>query len=131
MKTALIAIEGCVSRRVLKNTLARQGWQVDALNSVEGALAFIDRSPPDVVLVDWEIGAGSGLALLRAIKNQPSWQAVPVVMMHGSVTREHLDEALKLGANDFLPVSFTRAEALRTMERWVLDQSDHALRFDP
>jgi PleD family two-component response regulator len=65
MKTALIAIEEGQTRRVLQNTLARQGWQVDAVDRVEGVLAFIDHSPPDVVLIEWEIGAGSGLALLR------------------------------------------------------------------
>jgi DNA-binding response OmpR family regulator len=74
MKSALIVIEDPAIRLILLRVLGRHGWWVDAVDNLEWALAFLDGPPRDVVLVDWDIGRGSGLALLWALKMHPAWK---------------------------------------------------------
>lgn len=124
MKSVLIIEHDPALKRSLLRLLGRYGWWVDAVESLEEALVFLDRTPPDVVLIDWQIAGGSGLALLLPIKERPDWCAVPVVMLHHGVAVDEIEEALAMGANDFLPVPFTADGVRRTLDRWVIERSD-------
>ena len=122
MKSALLAISDSATKLRLLRILGRHGWWVDTAPNVEGALAFLDEGLRDVALIDWDIGDGSGLALLRAVKTHPFWGSVPVIMLHDRVELREVERAFALGANEFLPKPFTDAGALRIFERWVIDR---------
>ena len=71
MKSALIVIGDPAVRSRLLRLFGRHGWWVDAVASVERALAFLDQAPRDVALIDWEIESGSGgsrLSLLNRFR---------------------------------------------------------------
>jgi CheY-like chemotaxis protein len=79
--------------------------------SGEEALAFLQRHPLEVVLIlsDINMPGMSGLELLRRVKQELIPPPPPLVMMltaYGD-TETH-DQAMQLGANDFLtkPVDF-------------------------
>jgi CheY-like chemotaxis protein len=79
--------------------------------SGEEALAFLQRHPSEVVLIlsDINMPGMSGLELLRRVKQELIPPPPPLVMMltaYGD-TETH-DQAMQLGANDFLtkPVDF-------------------------
>ena len=121
MKTALLVLENPVVRLQMLHLLGRHGWWVDAANRVEWALALLDQEPADVVLIDWQVGAGSGLAVLHAIKTNARWRCVPVVLAHPGLSPGERDRVFALGVNDFLSEPFTAEAALRRLDRWVLD----------
>jgi CheY-like chemotaxis protein len=123
MKSALLVVPDPAVRLRLRRIFARHGWWVDAVDSVERALAFFDERPRDVALIDRSIDAGSGLALLAALKTHALWQAIPVVMLDDSPDPAGVERAFELGANDFLRAPFTDRGALLTLERWVLDRA--------
>jgi len=122
MRSALIVEKDPAVRLVLLRILGRHGWWVDAADGPESALALADRAPWDVGLIDWSADDGSGLALLGAIKLHPVWSAMPVVMMHRGATWAEVGRAFAWGANDFLPKPFTGEDALRKLDRWVIDR---------
>jgi len=129
MRSALLVEKDPAVRLALLRMLGRRGWWVDAPAGAEGALALFVQAPRDVALIDWSADDGSGLTLLAAIKMDPVWHAMPVVMMHRGATLAEVGRAFELGANDFLPKPFTGEEALRKLNRWVIDQAgspDHA-----
>ncbi len=79
--------------------------------SGEEALSFLANHPSEVILIlsDINMPGMSGLELLRHVKNDPLPPPPPLVMMltaYGD-TATH-DQAMQLGANDFLvkPVDF-------------------------
>lgn len=122
MKTALLIEDHPTIRRGLQTILGRHGWWVDAMSSVEATLVHLHHTPPQVILLDWDIAQGSGLTLLRVIKLDPEWQSIPVVMMHSGATPEQLKEAFDLGAKDFLEKPFSWEAALKKLDRWAFSQ---------
>jgi len=85
--------------------------QFDFVFSGEEALEYLDKNQSEAVLIlsDINMPGMSGLELLRHIKGKHQ-EPPPVVMMitaYGDA--ENYNEAMKLGADDFLtkPVDFT------------------------
>jgi two-component system KDP operon response regulator KdpE len=96
-------------RRLLHGTLARADYRVSEAGSARQALAEIEASPPDVVLLDLGLPDRDGLELLPLIQ-QKSKAAVLVVS-----AREATDEkvaALDLGAIDYVTKPFDTEELL-------------------
>ena len=93
------------------------------------ALEFMRRfgldesSRPNLILLDLSLPRMSGLECLAAIKQEPGWCDIPVVVLSASYNRSDMDAALKLGAADFISKPIDRyqlAEAVRVMgECWI------------
>lgn len=64
------------------------------------ALNLIVESKPDIILLDIDMPMGSGLTVLRFIREMDI--GAKVVMLTGDNSPDTVNEALKLGANDFL-----------------------------
>jgi DNA-binding response OmpR family regulator len=58
--------------------------------------------PVDLILVDVELPDGSGLDVIRRVKANPAWVAIPVVVLSNNVDPEDVTEAYVLGANCYL-----------------------------
>jgi len=96
-------------RRLLHGTLTRADYRVSEAGSARQALAEIEASPPDVVLLDLGLPDRDGPELLPLIQ-QKSKAAVLVVS-----AREATDEkvaALDLGAIDYVTKPFDTEELL-------------------
>jgi len=107
--TVLIVDDEPHIRRLLHGTLTRADYRVSEAGSARQALAEIEASPPDVVLLDLGLPDRDGLELLPLIKLK-SKAAVLVVS-----AREATDEkvaALDLGAIDYVTKPFDTEELL-------------------
>ncbi len=74
---------------------------------------------PKLVVTDLGLPDGSGLELVRQIKEDPSLRAVPVVVLSGSASPETVTEAYALGANAFLSKTPAAGDLLSAMEGLV------------
>ena len=107
--TILIVDDEPHIRRLLHGTLTRADYRVSEAGSARQALAEIEASPPDVVLLDLGLPDRDGLELLPLIQHK-SKAAVLVVS-----AREATDEkvaALDLGAIDYVTKPFDTEELL-------------------
>ncbi len=84
----------------------------EVLTSDNGAdaLAAIEASPPDLVLLDVNMPGLSGLDVCRRIKSSPATQILPVVMVTAYSEVEARVAALEAGADDFLAKPVERTE---------------------
>ena len=104
MKT-LIVDDQRSARRVLRMMLsALDGLEVSEASSVEEALASIDRSPPDLLLLDIRLSDDArdrgGLDLLRKLRANGS--NIPAIMVTSLVELEEIREAMRNGAQDYV-----------------------------
>jgi len=90
-------------RRLLRNCLSEQGFDIRLATSGEEALATLDRWPPDVLLLDLELPGLSGLDVCQTVRR---WSCLPIIAL--SVDSAELDKvhALDLGADDYLTKPF-------------------------
>jgi DNA-binding response OmpR family regulator len=86
-------------------TEAVTGWQ---------ALQSAESTPPDVLLLDWQLPDITGLDVLRALRSGGCKS--PAILMTGYGSEELAMIALRLGARDYLIKPFTTEELLQAVE---------------
>jgi DNA-binding NtrC family response regulator len=105
MRVLIIDDESLV-RWALVHMLSRHGCTVvereDASSSTQALTAGSD--PFDVILLDHKLPDGNGLDLLPSLKRLAP--ASTVVMMSAHMSRDEVDEALRLGASAFVSKPF-------------------------
>ncbi len=95
--------------------LTRRGYEcVEAATGAE-ALRLLDDSDFDLVLVDLKMPDINGLDLISSIRQRDT--LLPIVMITAYGTIQNAVEAMRLGANDFLPKPFDPEELLMVVQR--------------
>ncbi|MBS2021358.1 MAG: sigma-54-dependent Fis family transcriptional regulator, partial [Deltaproteobacteria bacterium] len=102
-------------REMLEILLAGAGHEVEVAADVASALQAFSARSHDLVLTDLMLGRGSGLDILKAIKQQ-SPQTEVIVMTAFSTTEGDL-QAMKLGAYDYVAKPFRNEELLLLMQK--------------
>jgi len=87
------------------------------------ALSWAQDNDPDLVIVDYMMPDMDGLEFIRALREMPGRDAVPVVMITANDQKQLRYRALDLGANDFLTKPVDKVEFL-ARTRNMLQVSD-------
>jgi putative two-component system response regulator len=74
-----------------------------ATSDSSAAMELIRRHRPDVVLLDVMMPGVSGLEILQAMRAEPETEHLPVLILTAATDSETKQNALDLGATDFLP----------------------------
>lgn len=102
-KQVLIVDDDRLLCRSLGFSIQKAGYKTDTANSAEDGLKVIQRSKPDLVLLDIGLPAMDGLDTLRVIRSKFS---LPVIIV--TARRRELDEiiGLEVGADDYVTKPF-------------------------
>lgn len=87
-------------RELLRNALSMKGNEVVTVPTARQALAYIFQEQFDLVILDMEIGAESGMSVLKKIRE--SNKSLPVVIYSGTITADIEKQARLAGANEVL-----------------------------
>jgi signal transduction histidine kinase/DNA-binding response OmpR family regulator len=79
----LVVDDHATNVRILTRQLQLWGMEVSGADSGASALEWLARTPqlPGVVITDMHMPAMDGVALARAIRSHPHWQAIPLVLL--------------------------------------------------
>jgi DNA-binding NtrC family response regulator len=127
----LVVEDEAAIRLALGGLLRREGYEVEQADSGDAALARLRGDAFDLVLTDLALGAGaSGMDVLRAVKQ--AWPETPVVMITAHGSEKIAVEAMKAGAEDYVPKPFDNDEIRltlrRALERTRLERENRELR---
>ncbi len=95
--------------------LTRAGFDVSQADSGARAWSLLDQYDFDLILLDLKLPDVNGLDLLRRIRERDTM--VPVVMITAYGTVQNAVEAMRMGANDFLPKPFEPDELRFVVQR--------------
>ncbi|MDC9513519.1 sigma-54 dependent transcriptional regulator [Pseudoalteromonas sp. CST5] len=115
--TILVVEDDAGLREALIDTLEMSGIACVAADSAEQAMIQLKKSEFSLVVSDVQMGAMSGLDLLRSIKlNYPD---LPVLMMTAYATIDDAVEAMRLGAIDYMAKPFAPEVLLNMVSRYL------------
>jgi two-component system KDP operon response regulator KdpE len=104
----LVVDDEAAIRRLLRTSLAPQGFQVEEAADAAGALAAIAAHPPDLVLLDLGLPDADGIEVIRKLR--AAGNRVPIVVLSSRGDERGKVEALDLGADDYVTKPFGMAE---------------------
>jgi DNA-binding NtrC family response regulator len=118
-------------RLALKGLLRREGHDVSLAEDGDMAVEKIRGEDFDLVITDLALGRGkSGMDVLRAAKEERPETGVVMITAHGS--EKIAVEAMKAGADDYVPKPFDNDElrvvVARSLERHRLERENRLLR---
>jgi DNA-binding response OmpR family regulator len=107
---------------LLAQELQEEGYQVQVVNDgVSGLLLLRGDTPPDLLLLDWNLPDFTGLEVCRRLR--ATGRMLPVLMLTGHNEIKDKVEALDAGIDDYLVKPFSIEELLarlRALQRRAL-----------
>ena len=114
-ETILVVDDTPGTLEVLQRTLTAEGYTTYAVPNATDALNLLEGTPVDLVITDLKMPKISGLDLTRHIKE--NYRDTEVMMITGYATVESAVEAVKSGAEEYVPKPFTDGELLAAVRR--------------
>src|SRR6266480_4299272 len=106
-------------RKVMKELLEREGYEVAEARDGVQALDQVDRMGPDIIVLDLNLPGLDGYGVLSHLRSRPATAAIPVIVLTAKGDEDNEVRVFELGADDFLTKPF-RARALSARLEAVL-----------
>lgn len=144
----LVVEDDTGTRALLARFLGENGFRATGVRNGAEMWETLDRLAIDLILLDVMLPGASGLELCRALRRT---SAVPIIMVTAKGAEIDRVRGLELGADDYVPKPFSRAELLARIravlrrgralapdagergrfmrfETWTLDTARHELK---
>ncbi|HEY7781179.1 MAG TPA: response regulator transcription factor [Ktedonobacterales bacterium] len=110
----LVVDDDPIGSRMLHFLLTEEGYIVDAVDGPRGALAMVEKHPPDLVLLDVNMPQTNGFELYKRLIDQE--YDIPVIFVTAKGELDERLHGLKMGADDYITKPFQPAELLARVE---------------
>lgn len=103
MKAKILVVDDTeMLRNLYKSKLLSEGFTVmTAANGAE-AIKQLATEPPDLVLLDLVMPILDGYKVLQAVKADPKFAAIPVIVFSAKGATDEIQKATSAGADGFL-----------------------------
>ena len=103
----------------LEFLLKQAGFRVRTVADGEAALAAIAQEPPNLVLLDVMIPGRDGYAVCQAIRSNPAWRDVRIIMLTAKGGEIQREKGLSLGADEYVTKPFSTRELVDRVRRML------------
>jgi DNA-binding response OmpR family regulator len=115
--TILVVDDNRDNAEILGSFLESRGYEVVHAGDGRSALARIEETSPDLVLLDVMMPGMDGWQVCRAIKRHPEHGSIRVVMVTAKGDYEDKFEGMRSGADDYVVKPVDLAELAEKVER--------------
>jgi DNA-binding response OmpR family regulator len=91
----------------LEFLMQQAGFDVATAEDGEGALAEVEQSTPDLILLDISLPGISGFDVLEQLRQDPRHARLPIIMLTAHGREVEKEKGLALGADDYVTKPFS------------------------
>jgi two-component system chemotaxis response regulator CheY len=114
----ILAVDDSVAmRQMVYLTLKSNGYDVAQARDGIEALELSRNTVVDLVLTDLHMPRMDGISLIRALRNQPAYKFVPMLVLTTESDTDQKAEGKRAGATGWLVKPFDPAQLLATIAR--------------
>jgi CheY-like chemotaxis protein len=105
----LIVDDMAINLYLLQSALETEGYEVDTASNGFMALAKIEASPPDLVLLDIMMPGMNGYEVTRHLRQNDKFSLIPIILITAS-DEASVPEGLGISEDDFIrkPINFDK-----------------------
>lgn len=88
----------------IASAFSAQGHKLVHVAQAEAAIAYTDKQPPDLIILDLQLAGRSGVEFLFEFKSYPEWATIPVIIFSSLTSEEakrYLDSFSKLDIKNY------------------------------
>lgn len=100
----------------LEFLMQQAGFEVTTAYDGESALALVNETPPDLVLLDISLPGISGFEVLEQLRSQAAFKRLPIVMLTAHGREVEREKGLALGADDYITKPFSTRELVEKVK---------------
>ncbi len=116
---AMVVDDSITVRRVTQRLLERYGMRVVTAKDGVDALATLQETIPDVMLLDIEMPRMDGYELAQHMRNDERFKAIPIIMITSRTGEKHRNRAMEIGVNKYLGKPYQETELLENIQELV------------
>jgi two-component system, chemotaxis family, chemotaxis protein CheY len=114
---ALVVDDSRAIRAIIGEIMKQIGFEVsEAGNGLEALQRLEDFGPPDIVLVDWNMPEMNGLDFIKAVRANPNFADLPLMMVTTETEMERMALAFMAGVNEYVMKPFDKATILDKLQ---------------
>ena len=110
MATVLLCDDELMNRKVASKILKKEGFDVVETENGKEALAVLENTKIDLILMDLMMPEMNGYEATEIIKNDDKISHIPLIIISTLSDREAITKGLKLGANEYISKPFDITE---------------------
>ncbi len=93
-------------RELIVYALNSSGYEGCGFESGEDFFLQLEKSPPDLILLDIMLPGEDGLSILKNIKKNLSTKDIPIILLTAKTTEYDIVKGLEMGADDYISKPF-------------------------
>lgn len=121
MKKILVIEDDPIMGMVCQKLLSRHGFDIEVANDGVKGLERLGIFQPDAVLLDMMMPHKNGVEVLYAIRAQPAYLNLPVIVLTNACVPAVIEQASKAGATHILDKSKFSPLSITELLRGLLD----------
>jgi signal transduction histidine kinase/CheY-like chemotaxis protein len=118
----LVVEDNKINQLIVQKQLSPLGVNCDFANDGEQAIKYLEKSVPDLILMDLQMPVMDGFTASSIIKKTPQWKQIPIVILSASVGKQDKEKALKLGIEYFINKPFQQEDLIRILDKYFPKQ---------
>ncbi|HJV36097.1 response regulator transcription factor [Geomonas sp.] len=116
-KDRILVVEDEESLLKLETILfTSKGYEVTGVQDGSLALAEVERSAPDLVVLDIMLPGLDGFEVCRQLKENPATSWIPVVMLTAKKSSQDLERGKTVGADAYITKPFKSVKVLEVID---------------
>ena len=120
---ALVVEDSKSIRQIERRYLEEIGFTVvEAENGEEGLRVLKENPDIRLIILDWHMPIMNGYEFLKAVRANPEWNEIKIMMVTTENQQKSVIEAIMAGANEYLMKPFDK-EMLESKIRFLLEGS--------
>ncbi|HPP88549.1 MAG TPA: response regulator, partial [bacterium] len=112
----LIIDDSKIIHKQLLEILINNNYRVLQAYNGQEALEILEKQKPDIILTDIEMPIMNGYELCKAVKQNPSTEKIPIVILSSLTTGVDIDRGFDVGANDYLTKPVNAEELISRLD---------------
>ena len=109
-RSILLVDDEAAIREMVQHALSRAGFDTRAVADAVQADREIERSPPDLVLLDWMLPGIGGLEYARRLRRNDETRNIPLIMLTAKGEEGDKLSGFEAGADDYVVKPFSVKE---------------------
>ena len=102
-KTILVVDDADFIRRLVSVILSLEGYAVLEANNGKEALDILGKTRVDMIITDLNMPVMDGIELVSAMRSEPAYRHIPVVMLTSEFLESRKQKAFDSGINEWVP----------------------------